>query len=110
MAEKEDATSQIVPESRRLEPRNTLSWKLHGCNFAFGPVAVDISRTCLFCLFAWQEYQLFNYELLSIGAAGHCNETRAPNGKLHGPSLYLIAFLDATLAGWSEKVSMVWVM
>ena len=53
VAEKEAATSQIVPESRRLEPRNTLSWELHGCSFAFGPVAVDISRACLFCLFAW---------------------------------------------------------
>ena len=81
------------------KPRNALSCKLHGCSFALGPVAVDTSRTCPFCLFAWQGNRLFNYELLPTGAAGHCNETHAPNGKLHGCSLYLIAFLDDKLAG-----------
>ena len=76
-----------------------LRCKLHGCSSALGLVAVDISRTCLFSLLAWQEYQLFNYELLPTGAAGRCNAPHAPNGKLHGFSLYLIAFLDDKLAG-----------
>ena len=46
--------------------------KLRRQSVARGPVAVDISRTCLFPSLAWQEHQLFNCECLPIGVAGHC--------------------------------------